>query len=115
MNEHLHDYFTEEEQFLEAYPCCARAAAVLMRHDWELNPKCNAVSRQRRDSLLQAGQLLNLSFDAAAVYHGEDGFSSVRIVLRSSRRTVTVRITEKDGSLLAEKIAEKRWPAPPRA
>jgi hypothetical protein len=57
--------------------------------------------------LLKTRRLLGLAFDAATVYHDPNWHSSVRIVLRSSKRVVTVRVSLSDGALVAEKIADR--------
>ena len=109
VNEYLYDYFTKEEEFLSDYSPFGKAASALMQHDWQLNPTCSEVTRLQRDTLLQTGRLLALTFDAAAVYYVANELSSVRIVLRSSKRMVTVRVSIHDGELATEKIAERRF------
>jgi hypothetical protein len=108
MQEHLHDYFTKEEEFLTNYDGLVLAASELLKNDWLPNRKCNDSSRRQRDTLLEAGHLLGLAFDAAAVYHNLHGFSSVQIILRSSQRIVNVRVARLDGQLVAEKLVDRR-------
>jgi hypothetical protein len=106
--ETLHDYFTKEEEFLAEYAPFARAASSLVRDDWQPNPNCNDVSRRQRDALLRTGRLLGLTFDAAAVYHNSNGRTSLRIVLQSPKRIVTLRVSLVDGAWVAEKIADRK-------
>jgi hypothetical protein len=108
VGETLHDYFTKEEDFLAEYAPSAQAASSLVRDKWRPNPNCNDVSRRQRDMLLQTGALIGLAFDAAAVYHNPSGHSSVRIVLRSRERVVTVRVSLVDGALMSEVICDRR-------
>ena len=107
MGEQLHRYYTREEEFLDEFANCASVAAALLSGDWTPSYSCNDAVRKDRQYFLSLGDLNHLVFDGAAVYHDSTGFSSVQIVLKSSRRTVNVRVRWKDGDLAAEKILDR--------
>ena len=110
MAEHLKRHFTREEEFLDGYESVAYKAAELLGDDWHPNPLCTDNDRQQRDYFLKIGELYSVTFDSAAAYHDENGFSSVQITLKSSKRVVTVRVRRVKGSLVAEKILDKLAP-----
>jgi len=108
MAEHWHRSYLKEEEFWDEYPRIAHEVAKLLNSPWKLNPASNDKVRQQTVYLLSRGEFDVLRFDAAYVYHDENGFSSAQIILKSSKRTVNVRVKEINGSLLAEKILDSK-------
>jgi len=108
MNEDMKEYYQNEEEFLDEFSDFAREAAKLLNDEWQPNAACTDRARKNRDYFFSRGELYSLTFYGAAVYHDKNGFSSVQIVLKSSTRTVTVRVKRKDGNLIAEKIVDKK-------
>jgi hypothetical protein len=60
-----------------------------------------------RSYFKSSGELKRLIFEAADVCHDVGGVSSVQIVLRSSTRTVTVRVKKVGTDFVAEKIVDR--------
>ena len=107
MTEFMKRYYSKEEEFLDEFHMVAYEAAHLMGDDWHPAPSCNDNMRKQTKYFLSTGELVNLVFDGAAVYHDENGFSSAQITLKSSKRVVTVRVRQVDGKLAAEKLLDK--------
>lgn len=107
MSEYWKGSYLKEEEFLEEFSGAAWEAARVLKGDWKPNSACTDKTRHNRDYFLSTGELNQLTFDSAAVYHDENGFSSVQIILKSSKRTVNVRVRKVNGSLIAEKILDK--------
>lgn len=107
MNERLNRYYQREEEFLEEFPVLAGAAAKVLSGEWEPNYHCNDVARTNQEYFLSTGELNQLAFDSAAVFHTGNVFSSVQIVLRSSHRSVTIRVTLDGDRPVAEKIRDR--------
>jgi hypothetical protein len=107
MPEVLMHYFVKEEEFLERYEVAATVAAWFLKGAWSPNYRCSDAVRLRREASKSAGTLETLVFSGGAVYYGADGFSSVQIALRSSIRSVNVRVKKVNGELVAEKLADK--------
>jgi hypothetical protein len=107
--EYLHRNYLREEEFLDEFYESASAARSLLQGEWTPDPGCNDAVRKNRDYFFSSGELTQLVFDAAAVFHTANGrFSSVQISLRSAKRQVTVRVrAEADGTLTAEKIVDR--------
>jgi hypothetical protein len=103
MGESLKRYFTREEEFLEECYSVASAAVTLLGDDWHPNPSCNDAARENQEYLLRTGELMSLVFEGAAVYHDADLFSSARLVLKSSERSITVSVRQVGGELIAER------------
>jgi hypothetical protein len=80
------------EEFLAVHYETVDAVLPWLGHNWCPNFNCNDHVRQRRVRLLAAGQLAELSFDSAVMFHGREGLSSIRLYLRSSARFVVARI-----------------------
>lgn len=108
MNEDMKKYYLKEEDFLDEFSDFAIEAAKFLNDEWEPNYNCNDKARQNRDYFISTGELHSLTFNSAAVYHDRNGFSSVQIVLESSKRMVTVRVKREGRNLIAEKIADKK-------
>ena len=107
MSEYMKQMYFKEEEFLDEFFNVANKAAQLLNGDWEPNSACTDKTRHNRDYFLSTGELNQLTFDSAAVYYDENGFSSVQIILKSSKRIVNVRVRKVNGSLIAEKILDK--------
>ena len=107
MAEYWKGSYLKEEEFLDEFFNVADKAAQLLNGDWKPNSACTDKARHNRDYFLSTGELYQLTFDSAAVYHDENGFSSVQIILKSSKRIVNVRVRKVNGSLIAEKILDK--------
>jgi len=108
MEEFLRPIYLKEEDFLEQFPDVAYTAARLLRGEWQPDPACDDDTREQRDAILGSGQLEDLVFQSAAVYEDANrDFSSVQIILKSSKRVVTVRIRSVDGNLVAEKVFDR--------
>lgn len=107
MNNYMHRLYSKEEEFYDKYFQCVHAAHKLMGDQWEPNSKCSDTTRNNRDYFLKSGELKNLTFNSAAVYHNEHGFSSCQIALVSAVREVTVKV-EKQGSEFAASIVVDR-------
>jgi len=105
--EYLKRHYLKEEEFLEEFYDVAVVAAKLVDDAWRPNPDCNDSSRRNLDYFLSSGQLNDLFFRSAAVYHDTNKFSSVQIVLESSQRIVTVKVKSEDGNLVGEKLVDK--------
>jgi hypothetical protein len=92
MDEHVHRQFLKEEEFLEVHYETVDAVLPWLGHDWRPNFQCNDQVRLPRARLLVAGQLAELTFDSAVLFHGREGLSSIRLYLRSSARFAVARI-----------------------
>jgi hypothetical protein len=107
MPEYWKQSYSKEEEFLDEFYGAASEAAQLLGGDWVPNPACSDKARHNRDYFLPRGELDKLTFDSAAVYHDEKGFSSVQIILKSSNRTVNIRVRKVNDSFVAEKILDR--------
>jgi len=104
--ESLQRYYQKEEEFLDEFSDVGCVVASFLGDAWQPNFACNDEVRRNRDYFLSTRELQTLTFDGAAVYHDEGGFSSVQVTLRSSDRVVTVRVRKTDGDLVAEKVVD---------
>ncbi len=108
--EDVRRYYQKEEEFFGEYGDVAAVASKLLGEDWSPNYHCNDRDRHNRDYFLSSGEQIALVFESAAVLHAGKSFSSAQVVLRSSKRHVTVRVSkDENGELVAEKIVD--WPA----
>jgi hypothetical protein len=107
MTEYLKRLYKKEEEFLDEFGSSASAAAQILGGAWEPSYHCDDNVRHNQQYFLSTGELAHLTFDSAAVHHDEKGFSSVQIVLRSSKRTVTVRVKREGSELIAQKIVDR--------
>lgn len=107
MTEYLKRLYAREEQFLEEFSDCAVVASKILNGDWEPNFGCDDRTRNNQNYFLPLGQLRQLVFESAAVMYDGNSFSSVQVVLRSSKRIVTVRVVRVDTELIAEKIVDR--------
>jgi len=106
MSERLKQYYCEEEKFLDEYYDVATVASEIVNGDWQLDSDCNDQKRKNTAYSLSSGLLMELCFDAAAVYHEHGRFSSAQITLKSSKRSITIRVKLIDGKLVVEKNAD---------
>ena len=101
--------YLREEEFLEEFSDVARLAAGELNCEWRPNNMCDEAERRNQEYLRSTGELSQLMFKSAALYHSLDGlFSSVQIVLESTKRCVEVCVKMVSGRLVAEKIPDKR-------
>ena len=107
MSEYWKRSYSKEEEFLDEFFGVASEAARLLEGDWVPNPACNDKVRHNRDYFLPRGEFDVLMFDSAYVFHDENGFSSVQIELRSSKRIVNIRVRKVNGSYIAEKTLDR--------
>lgn len=107
MDEHLKRHYVFEEDFLDEFGDVAGAAAKFLDGEWWPNHDCDDTVRKNREYFLSTGELNQLVFDGASVYHDQEGFSSVEILLRSSKRIVNVRVRKVGQDLLAEKLVDR--------
>jgi len=107
MEEYLKRYYVKEEEFVDEFFGVASVAAKALNYEWRPDDQCNDATRKSRDYFLSTGELEQLTFMSAAVYHTAGRFSSAQIILESSKRVVNVRVKKVDGELVAEKIVDK--------
>jgi hypothetical protein len=107
MDEQFKQLYEKEEEFLDEFGASASAASELLNGAWRPNYGANDTTRNNIQYSLSIGAVKSLIFDSASVFHDRNGFSSVQIVLRSSKRVVNVRVRNVEGKLLAEKIIDK--------
>jgi transcriptional regulator with GAF, ATPase, and Fis domain len=107
MNEHFTRNYLKEEDFLDEFYDLAGKAAALLNDEWCPNESCDDATRQSQRYLLSTDDLPNLIFDSAALYSDINGLSSVKIVLKSSRRVVVVAVKRTGGEFVAEKISDR--------
>lgn len=107
MVEYLKRYYTKEEEFLDEFSMSVGAVLRLLGDDWQPDSECNDATRQNREYFLRTGELSHLVFDGASVHHDERGFSSMQIVLKSSKRLVNVRVKRVGKDFVAEKTVDK--------
>jgi hypothetical protein len=108
MREFMKKYYPKEEEFLDEFSDVAIEAAKILNDEWQPDYDCDDGTRKNRDYFFSTDQLSSLTYDGAAVYHNQGRFSSAQIVLKSSKRIVTVRVKMKNGNLIAEKIVDKK-------
>jgi hypothetical protein len=107
MSDVLMRYFVREEEFLDRFETAATVAAWSLKGAWSPDYRCNDVVRRRREQQLSSGGLDTLVFSGAAEYHSGGGFSSVQIALRSSTRSVNVRVRKVGRELVADTLADR--------
>jgi hypothetical protein len=106
--EHLRRNYLKEEEFIDEYGNAAYKAAEFLAGEWRPDPDCNDNTRKQREYFLNSGESSDLAFESAAVYHDKQNlFSSAQIVLRSPKRTVTVRVRVVGRDLVAEKVGDR--------
>lgn len=108
MSESLHKYYMKEEQFLDEFSEVATEAVKILNHEWHPDDNCDDGTRKNRDHFFSTEQLNSLTYNGATIYHDQGRFSSAQIVLKSSKRIVTVRVKMENENLIAEKIVDKK-------
>ena len=107
MSEYFRRLYSKEEEFVWDYRMLVPIAVEALNVDWQPNYDCNDGVRKNQEYFVTTGQLNQLVFNSAAVYHDDKGFSSVQISLKSSSRIVTVRVRREDNGYSAEKIIDR--------
>ena len=98
--------YLKEEEFLEEFSDVAMVAAGELNGDWCPDKNCGDVTRKNREHLRSTGELGQLVFNSAAIYYDRNVFSSVEILLNSSKRVVNVSVRMVAGKLVADKILD---------
>ena len=107
MAETFERLYVNEEEFLEEFGDYAAAAQRLLGDEWHPNYHCDDRVRKNQEYFRSIGEQRQLVFESAAVFHDKGGFSSVQIFLRSSTRTVTVRVKNSGAKLVADKVVDR--------
>lgn len=92
MAETMVRHYIKEEEFLDHFPGAGPAVSKAVNGDYKPHYDCSDKARANTNYFLESGQLMSLSFDCAFIYHEAGCFSSAQVVLKSSKRVVTVRI-----------------------
>lgn len=105
-------HYSQEEEFLREFGvsevlAAALNALTLLR--WTPNFGATEDTRRREESLLKMGQLRELAFASASVFHKDGQFSSVQIVLESSHRGVTIEVRRMEKGYTATRRDWKHW------
>ena len=108
MSEFMKKHYTKEEDFLDEFSDVAIEAVKILNDEWQPNYDCDDNTRKNRDYFFSTGELDSLTYDGATIHHDQGRFSSAQIVLKSSKRTVTIRVKMENGNLIAEKIVDKK-------
>ena len=98
--------YLKEEEFLEEFSDMARVAAGELNGEWCPDNNCGDVTRKNKE-YFSTGQLNQLAFNSAAVYYDPKVFSSVEILLNSTKRVVNVSVRMVGRKLVAEKIFDR--------
>ncbi len=106
--------YQKEEDFLSDYEAVALVAARTLKDEWQPNYDANENVRKNQDYFYATGELEQLVFDSASIYHDNNVFSSAQIILKSSQRLVNVRVRIVNGKLVGEKIITKTTDAQPK-
>ena len=104
MDEYVAGMYLREEEFLEVFYGTVEAVLPQLGCDWRPNFQCDDAARWRRDRQLREGSLEALTFDSAVIFHGKEGFSSIRLYLRSSARLIVLRLRWSDDGLRVESL-----------
>jgi len=107
MEEHFKRLYCKEEEFLDEFGDSASVVTKLLNGEWQPNHTANDTTRKNLDHFFSTGEVNNLVFDSASVYHDDNGFSSVQIILKSSHRLVNVRVRKVRGKLIGKKIIDR--------
>lgn len=92
MAESMKRHYMKEEEFLDDFPGAGPAVSQAVGGDYEPDYDCNDKIRANINYFLKSGELSVLAFDRASIYYEAGCFSSAHVVLKSSKRVVTVRI-----------------------
>jgi hypothetical protein len=101
--------YLKEEEFLEEFSDVARVVAGELDCGWRPNNVCDEAEAKNQNHLRSTGEIGQVMFKSAAVYYGPHGlFSSIEIVLESSKRCVKVCVKIVGGKLIAEKTHDRQ-------
>lgn len=106
MEEHLHKVYSKEEEFLGEFGNLTSVATRILTGEWQPNYSASDNVRRNQEYFFSTGEMKELVFDSACVYHDNNGFSSAQIILKSSHRLVNVRVRLVYGKLVGEKIVD---------
>ena len=106
MEERVIKHFSKEEEFLEEFGDLASIASRFLNHDWMPNYTANDESRRSDAYFLSARDAKTLVFKFATIYHNEEGFSSLQLILESSYRTVNIQVKKVKDEFVAQKIVD---------
>jgi len=107
MEEHLNKVCSKEEEFLDEFGNVASVTVRILNGEWQPNYDANDSVRRNQKYFFSTGEIKDLVFDSACIYHDNNGFSSAQITLKSSHRRVTVRVRLVNGELVGEKIVDR--------
>jgi len=107
MEEYFNRLYCKKEEFLDEFGEVTSVAATLLNGEWQPNHTANETTRKNLEYFFSKGEVNDLVFDSASVYHNENGFSSVQIILKSSHRLVNVRVRNVFGKMTGEKIIDR--------
>ena len=108
MTEHMKRHYRKEEEFLDEFPGVGPAVSETVLDEYEPDYDADDDARSNVKYLLERGELSVLAFDSASVYHENNRFSSVQVVLKSSSRIVTIRVVPSEKSYKTEIIVDKK-------
>ena len=107
MEEHLNKAYSKEEEFLDQFGNLASVVISILNDEWQPNYGANDSVRRNQEYFFSTGEIKDLVFDSASVYHDNNGFSSAQIILESSYRLINVRVRLVNGKLVGEKIVDR--------
>ena len=99
--------FIKEEEFLDEFGEISRIAADILNGEWTPNYYSSDYARENLKYFFSTGDVDQLVFHSASIYRSNNVFSSVQILLKSSHRTVNVRIKQVNNELVGEKIVDR--------
>ena len=92
MTESMKLHYMKEEEFLDDFPGVGPAVSKAVAGEYKPDYNCNDQRRANVKYFLQSDELTSLTFECAFIYHEAGCFSSAQVVLKSSKRVVTVRV-----------------------
>ena len=108
MDEWVQRMYLKEEDFLEGHFQTVEAMLPAIDFRWKPNFQCNDAVRWDRNRRFACGQLDELVFESAVIFHDKNGFSSMRIYLQSSTWLLVTRLTWANGELVVQKMSDGR-------
>jgi hypothetical protein len=106
MDDYVSRMYRKEGESLEIYHETVDAVLPFLGHDWRPDFHCNDHVRDRRARHFATGQLAELTFDSAVVFHGREGLTSIKLCPRSPARFVVARIHRMDGETRVQLVAD---------
>ena len=107
MEEHLKKTYSKEEEFLDEFGNSASVVVRILNGEWQPNYDANDTVRKNQEYFSSSGELKDLVFDSAHIYHDNNGFSSAQVTLKSPHCRVTIRVRLINGELVGEKIVDR--------